>query len=141
MIALFQFNIAKMREPYDHPMWNQWKKLVPVIHEQVKAAHGFMGHYDGTETGPGYIMPYKHDPLILGNLSAWESPEQLKEFTFSEPHATLLRWRRDWFEPTPKPYNVLYWDDKIHLSKAVYKLRKLRWYGADNEVFTWKEMG
>lgn len=143
MIAIYQFNIAQMREPWESSLWDKWRELVPVIHAQVASAYGYMGHYDGTTTGPGYIAPYPRDPLIMGNLSAWISVKALREFTFGPgSHNALLKHRAKWFAPWPDGviYNAMWWqefDGRFDLEHAKEQLAKLQAHGNSREVFDW----
>jgi hypothetical protein len=98
-----------MREPYDEPLWTQWKSLLPRIHVQAERNSGFVWRYKGEEDGPGFI---EHGPLIMGNLSAWTDEKSLREFTFGPgTHGGIMKHRSRWFKPWPEGtiYNVLWW--------------------------------
>lgn len=147
MIALFQFNVAIMRAPYSSQLWDKWRQLVPVIHSQVDNADGFLWRYDGTETDDGYIAPYPHDPLIMGNLSAWENPRKLHRYTFGPgSHGALLEHRSKWFIPWPEGviYNVMWWAPIVapntEIEYAKKQLLRLHAHGNSSEVFDWNRV-
>lgn len=147
MIALFQFNISQMREPYSSKLWDKWKQLVPVIHAQSNGAEGFLWNYDGTVSAAGYIAPYPDDPLIMGNLSAWATPRLLHEFTFGRgQHGALMKHRGHWFMPWPPGmvYHAMWWekltdpsDARMSVAYARQKLAMLQANGSSGEVFDW----
>ena len=49
------------------------------------------------------------DPLILPNMSVWESPEALAAFVYRSGHTAIYRQRHDWFEPSEAASFVLWW--------------------------------
>jgi hypothetical protein len=53
------------------------------------------------EASPGFVWRLKEDygdPLLLVNLSVWESEEALREFVYRSGHAGVFRDRGKWFE-------------------------------------------
>lgn len=143
MIVLYQFNVARMREPFTAPVWKQWKELLPVVQAQVEAHPGYLGRYVGEADPLGYIAPYA-DLLIMGNLSRWKTVNDLQHFTFAAgTHALLLKHRNKWFEPWPggEAFNVMWWQDASFdfcLDTAKEKLEQLRKRGSTHEVFGWR---
>ena len=49
------------------------------------------------------------DPLMIVNLTVWESIEALRAFAYRSDHVEFLRRRREWFEPLDGPSLVLWW--------------------------------
>lgn len=140
--VLYQFNVALMRAPYTDPLWDEWKRLVPIVHQQAECAQGFVANYDGTVTELGYLAPYPRDPLVMGNLSAWTSEDALKAFTFSGTHGKMMKHRTKWFAPWRRGvhYIALWWDlpGKFNLEQAKRKLAMLQAHGPiDGTVHAW----
>lgn len=88
-----------MRKPYSDPVWNEWKKLVPIIHERAESSDGFIANYSGVNTREGYLTPYKGSPLFMGNFTAWRDRESAEAFTYSGMHGKLLKHKNKWFVP------------------------------------------
>lgn len=135
-----QFNVARMRAPYEDPIWDKWRELLPVVHAQAAAAPGYIGRYAGEKDTRGYIAPYEDDPLVMGALTAWTTPQALRKFTLNGTHGRLLEHRERWFEPwAPKgqPYTVLWWQRAGGFSIEVAKdrLETLRRVGPTDTVF------
>lgn len=139
MVNLCSYNIAKMRYPYDDPRWDQWKLLVPKVHERARIYPGFVDIYDGTVTEAGYLV---HAPGVMGNLSAWSDPDDLVQFTFRDPlHAAAMRMGKTLFEPKgDEAHVVLYWSDRLDLYEARACLSVLRDNGPSYVAFGWDEL-
>jgi len=140
MIVLYQFNVARMREPYTAKVWNNWRKLLPLVHLQAMAHPGYVGRYEGEHCPLGYIAPYPDDELVMGNLSAWASRPQLESFTFGPgTHGRLMRHRDKWFEPWTEgeAFNVMWWQPagKFDLEFAKEQLARLRLVGPNHQLF------
>jgi Domain of unknown function (DUF3291) len=48
-------------------------------------------------------------PLMVVNLSVWQSYEQLHAYVYRTPHAQNVRRRHEWFDKVPTPATVLWW--------------------------------
>ena len=86
---------------------------------------GFVSRLDEinalAEGSPGFVWRLKEDggnatsiqayddPLIIVNLSVWESPEHLRDFVFRSDHIKVMRQRRSWFERFDGIYLALWW--------------------------------
>ena len=140
--VLYAFNVSQMRKPFTDPMWDEWKRLVPQVHDEAEAHAGFVARHHGEHYDLGYITPYPHTPLIMGNLSQWRSKDDLFDFTFSGTHKELMLRRTEWFEPWPPglPVVAMWWapPGKCCIRTARNKLRQLQMKGCSNAVFTWK---
>lgn len=140
---LFQLNLAKMRAPFDDPLFDDFKAKLDELHAVAKRHKGFVWRYEGEKGGDGYIKPYPNYPLIMGNMSAWENYQSLFDYTFSGPHMDLMKMKRKWFEQLPQPYTVLYYsvvedlrrDDSELLEEALQRLRYLSIYGETPAAF------
>ena len=106
---LFQLNLAKMRAPFDDPLFEDFREQLESIHALACSNPGWLWRYQGEEDDGGYIKPYSNAPLIMGNMSAWKDYRSLYEFTFLTEHLALLKNKRKWFDQLPKPYAVLYY--------------------------------
>lgn len=48
-------------------------------------------------------------------LSVWESPEQLRDFTYRRVHVEVMRQRKSWFERFDGMYYALWWVAAGHI--------------------------
>lgn len=139
---LCQFNVAWMKVPYDDPLWDSWKEnLVPKLHARAATYPGFVKIYDGPRHPLGHVAAYG-DPLLMGNLSAWEDPVDLRRFVFDDPaHFAAMKATARWFNPPRwEPFSVYYWSDKLELDEAQTMLTQLRDLGSCDRYFTLKEL-
>lgn len=155
MIVLYQYNEATMRAPYEDPIWDQWRRLLSIVHLQAEAAPGYIGRYRGEDDVLGYIAPrWPDEPLTMGNLSAWTNKKALRAFTFGGAHAGLMRHRHRWFEEWKhdRPSLVMWWGEadrvdradgvvdvvpRFDLDVAMLMQAQLQEHGPSSEVFGW----
>lgn len=142
MNVLYAFNVSLMRKPYTDPVWDEWKQLLPQVHDEADAHPGFVARDHGEHYPLGYITPYPCTPLVMGNLSQWRSREDLFDFTFTGMHRKMMLRRTDWFEPWPDRYHALamWWapPGKFDIHVARRKLMTLQLAGPSADVFGWK---
>lgn len=133
-MIVYQFNLARMREPFDAPLFEDFRAMLDETHDSAARCPDFHWRYKGDP----YIRPYPN-PLIMGNLSGWHSLQGLKDFTFSGAHLRLMQMKRKWFEPMPKPYNVLWLANPggAEIWYARLKLAILREFGSAKTTFDW----
>ena len=56
-----------------------------------------------------------NDPLILVNMSVWESLEALRQFTYKSGHVGPLRDRLKWFEKPSQAHMAMWWVQAGHI--------------------------
>ncbi|MDH3193958.1 MAG: DUF3291 domain-containing protein [Acidimicrobiia bacterium] len=125
-----------------------------AIDPESELAQGFVGRLDEVnglgEQSEGFVWRLKDesghsmnfqlfdDPLLVINLSVWESIDRLKQFAFRGTHRDVFRQRHDWFEKSAEPTSVLWWIEDGHqpdLVEAGERLAHLREFGASDEAF------
>ena len=82
------------------------------------------------------------DPQVIVNLTLWESPEALHDFTYRSEHRTVFAGRRDWFERWDGTSLVLWWQPSgtiPDLEDAFRRLELLATSGPSPEAFTLKQ--
>lgn len=105
---LVQLNIGKMIAPTDDPLVNEFMDQLDAINALADGSPGFVWRLR-TEEGIATSIHAFDDPLLLFNMSVWESIEALHEFTYRSGHAGVMRQRAKWFERHDGPYQVLWW--------------------------------
>lgn len=101
MIVLYAYNEALMKASMEDPIWKDWAMLSERANIQAESNPDYVGRYKGELEPFGYIAPrWPHEPLIMGNLSAWRSREALFNYTFGPGvHGGMIKNRSRWFEP------------------------------------------
>ncbi|HEU5319895.1 MAG TPA: DUF3291 domain-containing protein [Methylomirabilota bacterium] len=138
---LAQFNLARLRQPLDHPEIADFKAWIDPIHALADRAPGFVWRLvaDG-ENDATSLRPYGEDGII--NFTVWESLEALAAFVYHDEHAAALRRRREWFHPATEPNVVMWWIPAGHiptLEEALERLDHLRRHGPSPRAFTYQQ--
>ncbi len=89
-------NVAKLRAPLDDPLLADFVAGLPVVNGLADAAPGFVWRLQ-SEGGDATDIRAFPDPDVIVNLTVWESPEALKEFTYRGAHRDVFRRRNEWF--------------------------------------------
>lgn len=137
---LAQLNVARLREPLDHPDLKPFVDWLAIVNGDAEAAPGFVWRLvDDEGIGATAIRPaWASDDLIV-NLTVWETVETLRDFFLSGRHLEIMRRRREFFRPHDGPYLVLWWVDAGHipdLDEAKTRLDHLTSVGPSPDAFT-----
>jgi uncharacterized protein DUF3291 len=135
-----QLNVGKTHYPVDHPRMIGFTGRLAEINALAERTPGYVWRLQG-ESGDATGIHVFDDPLIIVNLTVWESIEQLYEFTYHTDHTEVFRLRRAWFEPWPGPSLALWWipaGSTPTLAEALARLERLAREGPSPEAFTLK---
>lgn len=105
---LAQVNIARLHQPLDHPQTRDFVEGLAPINALAEAAPGFLWRLQD-EAGDATAIPYAPDPLIIVNMSVWDSVENLRAFSHSGPHLDFMKRRREWFARLATPHFCMWW--------------------------------
>jgi len=140
---LAQLNIARALAPLDSEQLAPFVAALDEINALADAAPGFRWRLEDTESdlpGATGIQAFE-DPLMIVNLSVWESREALWDFVYSGEHLAVMRRRRDWFAGLGASHLVLWWvppGTEPAVEEAVARLEHLREHGPTAHAFTFK---
>jgi hypothetical protein len=103
-----QVNIARMRAPLEDPLMADFVAQLDPVNAVADASPGFVWRFqtEGSNATSARPLP---DPLILFNMSVWESVEALQEYVYRSHHAPVLRDRKRWFEKYTGAISALWW--------------------------------
>ena len=105
---LAQFNIARLAAPIEAPGSAEFREALDRINAIAEAAPGVVWRALGA--GFDSATPADDiDPMILANLSVWESAEALAAFAYRTGHSHFVKHRERWFEPAAAPYQAMWW--------------------------------
>jgi hypothetical protein len=138
---LAQANIARMRAPLEDPIMYGFVSQLDAINALADASPGFVWRLQ-TEEGDATSLRAFEDPLILINMSVWESLDALHAYVYKSGHSGPLRMRRDWFEPMDVPALVLWWVTAGHrptVEEAKARFATLAERGPSPEAFTFRK--
>ncbi|MNO67904.1 hypothetical protein D3C76_587200 [compost metagenome] len=135
---LAQVNIARTREPLDHPLMKGFVDQLDYINRLADASPGFVWRLQ-TEEGDATSIRAFEDERIIVNLSVWESVEALRDFVYSGEHLAILKQKREWMERLTVPSLALWWlpaGELPGVESARDALLKLQAQGPSPEAFT-----
>jgi hypothetical protein len=137
-----QYNVARMRGPLDDPLMEGFASRLDELNHLGDRAPGFVWRYhtdDGTSTS---VRLYPDDPLVIINMTVWDSIEALHAFTYRSDHGPVYAARHTWFEPMAGHTLVLWWipaGDEPDPAQGKVRLELLRRRGPSPQAFTMKQ--
>ena len=108
VFQLAQFNMATLRFPLEAPESTGFREALDHVNALAEGHPGFVWR----ATGEGFDSAepaHDQDPLVLKNLSVWDSAEALAAFAYRTVHRDYVRRRAAWFLPSDGPSFVLWW--------------------------------
>jgi Domain of unknown function (DUF3291) len=126
---LAQFNIGRMLAPIDDPVMEGFRSQLEPINALADRSPGFVWRLQ-TESGDATAVRAYADPLMIVNLSVWESLDGLHAFVYKSRH----------LGPS-EPILVLWWVPKGHIpsvEEAMDRLGHLRLHGPNPTAFTFR---
>lgn len=92
---LAQANVAYALAPADDPRLADYIARLDEINQLADRSPGFVWRYLTDSRDPA--QREFDDPLVLFNMSVWESIEALHTYTYRTAHAEVYAARRRWF--------------------------------------------
>jgi hypothetical protein len=129
-----------MIAPTDDPRVAEFMDRLDEINAIADDTPGFVWRLQ-TEEGNATSIHAFDDPLLLVNMSVWESIDALYEFTYRSSHTEVMRQRAKWFDKHEGPYQVLWWIPARHiptLDEAKERLAILIDEGPSPAAFTFR---
>ena len=111
---LAQINIARMLAPLDDPIMAGFVAQLDPINALADSSPGFVWRLQ-SDSGNATDITYNDDPMIIVNMSMWESMEALLQFVYKSEHLEVFRDRRKWFEKSALPHYALWWVPAGHI--------------------------
>ena len=138
-----QYNIARMRAELDDPLMEGFVSRLDKLNHLADRSPGFVWRLkaDQHDTSTS-IRPYKDDPLVVINMSIWESIDALHAFAYRTDHGPMYAARHTWFEPMDGHTLVLWWVAAGYIpdgSQGKIRLELLHRRGPSPKAFTLKQ--
>jgi GNAT superfamily N-acetyltransferase len=93
---LAQLNISTLRWPIDDPRSSGFADGLPVVNGAGEQSPGYIWRLQ-SDSGDATDIQVFDDPLVIVNLTLWESLESLKAFAYRGVHRDFFRRRAEWF--------------------------------------------
>ena len=133
-----QINVADALAEMDTEIMHGFVSRLDEINALADAAPGFVWRLQ-SEDGDSTTIRVFQNPLLLVNMSVWETIEDLKNYVYKSFHVELIRDREAWFSKMGKPHQALWWVPAGHIptvEEAKKKLELIREHGPSKEAFT-----
>lgn len=95
MYHLAQANVAYALAPHDDPRLADYMARLDEMNQLAERSPGFVWRYLTDSRDPG--QREFADPLVLFNMSVWESVDALHAYTYRTAHAQVYAARKKWF--------------------------------------------
>ena len=138
---LAQANIARAVAPMDDPAMADFMAQLDPINALADDTPGFVWRLQ-SGSGNATDIAVTDDPLVILNMSVWESAEALFDYVYRTAHTPVMARRREWFEKPAKPHLVLWWVEAGHrpiVAEALERLNRLAEQGPTPDAFTFKQ--
>lgn len=150
---LAQVNVAYARGAQDDPAMAEFIARLDEINELAERSPGFVWRYISDTRDPQ--QREFADPLVLFNMSVWDSVDALHAFTYKTAHAQVFAARRKWFgdwkdyvQALPElgpdaPLLALWWLAAGQVptpADGIARLRLLGHKGPHADAFTFKRL-
>lgn len=139
---LAQINVATAKYPMDDPRMHGFVSRLDEINALAEDSDGFVWRLKDDSGNATNIVVFDN-PMIIVNMSVWESPEKLKDYVYKSAHVELIRMRKEWFELMKEAYYVLWWIPAGHVptvEEAKERLEQLRREGPGPAAFDFKNV-
>lgn len=136
---LAQLNIGRTVDSLDSPALKDFVDNLDRINALADESPGFVWRLQTDEGNATDVTVDAADPLLIVNLSVWESTEALFDFVYRSDHVGIMKRRRDFFQKWDGPFMVLWWVPVGHIpttEEALDKLAALRKHGPSPAAFT-----
>src|SRR5882724_4186379 len=135
-----QLIIARAKAPLDQPLLADFVAQLDAVNALAEARPGFVWRLKSDSGNATDIRAYD-DPLMIVNMSVWESIEALFDFAYKTSHTKVMNRRKEWFESLPGPHMVLWWlpaGKFPTVEEAKRRLDHLTAHGPTASAFTFK---
>lgn len=140
---LAQANVAYALAPVDDPRLADYIARLDEINQLADRSPGFVWRYLTDSRDPA--QREFDDPLVLFNMSVWESIEALHAYTYRTAHAEVYAKRRRWFADAKAVVGghalAMWWIPRGELptvADAKQRLYEITTNGPSERAFTFK---
>ena len=143
MFHLAQANVAYAIAPADDPRLADYIARLDEINQLADRSPGFVWRYITDSRDPS--QREFNDPLVLFNMSVWESIDALHAYTYRTAHAEVYAARKTWFVDVKAVVGghafAMWWipvGERPTVADAKQRLSKITEHGPTINAFTFK---
>jgi hypothetical protein len=139
---LAELNIGRIRYPLDDPRMADFANNLALVNGLAERSQGFVWRYTDESGSAVNTRPFD-DPLIIVNVSVWETVEALERYVWQTVHKRFYGRRHEWFDKFEGPYFVMWWVPVGHrptMQEAIERLNHLKHQGPSNHAFGWESL-
>lgn len=139
---LAEINIARLAWPIDDPRIAGFVDRLDAVNAIADRSPGFVWRLQ-TETGNALDVEAFDDPMVIVNMSVWETPEHLENFVWNTVHKQVYRRKAEWFNALAGHHFAMWWIEEGHVptpAEARDKLDCLDRRGDTDEAFGWAHL-
>jgi hypothetical protein len=137
---LAQMNIATALYPFDDQRMSRFASQLDDINALADNSPGFVWRLQ-SEAGNATDIRVGENPLLIVNMSVWQTAEALFEFVYKSAHRWVVADRKQWFGRPDGAYQVLWWIPAGHrptVDEGMARLALLQRSGPNAQAFTFK---
>ena len=141
MAQLAQLNVARMLYPESDERMAGFFNRLDEINALAEAAPGFVWRFVSDGNNATSLRPFPDDQIIV-NMSVWQDVDALYAYTYRSGHASVFKYRKQWFEMPDEAHHVMWWvEDGVRptVEQAKERLLHLREHGPTPFAFTFKQ--
>jgi len=124
---LAQINVGRLVAPIHDPKIADFVAQLDSVNALADQAKGFVWRLQSA-SGNATDIVYNGDPLVIVNMSVWESVEALRDYVYLSRHIEVLRDRAQWFEKPAQPHYCLWWVPAGHVPTVAEGRERLEHY-------------
>jgi hypothetical protein len=135
-----ELNIARLLHPIEDPRVAGFADNLDRVNAMAERSAGFVWRLKDDAAGNATGIEVTDDPMIIANLSVWESVEALEKFVFRTVHSRFYARRAAWFEKPAEAHFVMWPVAEGHqpsLAEALARLDMLRQNGDGPNAYGW----
>lgn len=136
-----QVNVALAKAEMDSELMQGFVARLDEINALADRAEGFVWRLQ-EDGGSATSIRVFDDPLLLVNMSVWQSLDALKQYVYKSLHVELIRDREGWFNKVQEAHQALWWVAAGHIpsvQEAKQKLEHIRKHGPSQDAFTFSK--
>ena len=137
---LAQINMARALAPLTDPRLADFVALLDEVNALADRSPGFVWRLQ-TDAGNATDIEVGDDPLLIVNMSVWESREALSDYVYKSGHLRVLSRRKEWFARLETPSLALWWlpvGTRPPIEDGLERLDHLARHGPNERAFTFK---
>ncbi len=139
---LAQLNVGRMAHALDDPRMADFMDNLDRINAIADRSPGVVWRLQD-EGGNATQIAFSDDAEIIVNMSVWETPEALEDFTWNTLHHQFYARRAEWFQLMESHHLVMWWVPVGHtptLAEAAGRLEHLDKHGPTEKAFGWAHL-